>query len=320
MITVETYIETFPALVQTELKKIRSLILAEVPEAEESMNYGMPAYKYKGKPLVYFAGYKNHIGFYATPQGHMAFAKELAKYKQGKGSVQFPLNIPMPYDLIAQMVQYKKALAEATPAKKTTPKKTAKKATKENKPTNAPSNYCKFSATLESGHVHKVYHDTAYGFPIHNDDELFCRLVLEINQAGLSWTTILNKQENFRAAYHQFNIKKVAAYKDKDFDRLMADAGIIRNRLKIEAAVHNANIILGLQKEHGSFENWLNQHHPKTKLEWMKLFKKTFKFTGGEIVNEFLMSTGYLPGAHQNDCPIYKKLVKAKPAFLKQQA
>jgi DNA-3-methyladenine glycosylase I len=317
MKAVEAYIKTFPASVQTELKKIRSLILTEVPDAEESINYGMPAYKYKGKPLVYFAGYKNHIGFYATPQGHAAFAKELSKYKQGKGSVQFPLDQTIPYDLIIQMVQFKKSVAGTAPNKKTTPKKEAKKVAPENKPTLAPSNYCEFSATLEKGHVHKVYHDTAYGFPIHNDDELFCRLVLEINQAGLSWTTILNKQENFRAAYHQFNVKKVAAYKEKDIARLMADAGIIRNRLKIEAAIYNANVILGLQKEHGTFENWLNLNHPKTKVEWMKLFKKTFKFTGGEIVNEFLMSTGYLPGAHQMNCLIYKKVVKAKPVFLK---
>ncbi len=317
MNSTEDYIKTFPVLVQTELKKIRSLILTEVPEVAESMNYGMPAYKYKGKPLVYFAGYKNHIGFYATPQGHVAFAKELSNYKQGKGSVQFPLDKPIPYDLITQMVQFKKALADAIPEKKAVAKELVKKATVEVKPVIAPSNYCEFSATLEKDHVHKVYHDTAYGFPIHNDDELFCRLVLEINQAGLSWTTILKKQENFRAAYHQFNVKKVAAYKEKDVTRLMADAGIIRNRLKIEAAVHNANIILDLQKEHGSFENWLNQNHPKTKVEWMKLFKKTFKFTGGEIVNEFLMSTGYLSGAHQLNCSIYKKLVKAQPAFLK---
>ena len=137
-------------------------------------------------------------------------------------------------------------------------------------------------------------------------------MILEINQAGLSWTTILNKQENFKKAYHQFDIKKVAAYKEKDRARLLNDAGIIRNRLKVDAAIHNANVILGLQNEHGSFKNWLNLNHPKTKQEWMKLFKKTFKFTGGEIVNEFLMSLGYLEGAHSVDCKIYKKILKLK--------
>ena len=97
--------------------------------------------------------------------------------------------------------------------------------------------------------VHKIYHDTQYGFPIEDDNELFCRLVLEINQAGLSWTTILKKQETFRKAYHQFDIKKVAAYKQQDIDRLLADAGIIRNRLKVNAAIENAKAILLLQKE-----------------------------------------------------------------------
>ncbi len=175
--------------------------------------------------------------------------------------------------------------------------------------------YCGFASSLDENHVHKVYHDTHYGFPIHDDDELFCRLILEINQAGLSWTTILNKQDNFRKAYSQFNIKKVAAYKEKDIERLLTDAGIIRNKLKVLAAIHNANVILDLQKENGSFKAWLDGHHPKTKQEWMAVFKKYFKFTGGEIVNEFLMSTGYLAGAHNVACPIYKQVVKASPAW-----
>jgi DNA-3-methyladenine glycosylase I len=163
--------------------------------------------------------------------------------------------------------------------------------------------------------LHKEYHDKYYGFPIDDDNELFCRLVLEINQAGLSWTTILKKQDNFRKAYHNFNIKKVAAYNDKDVERLLADAGIIRNRLKINAAIENAKTIMAMQKEMGSFKNWLLHHHPKTREEWTKLFKKTFRFTGGEIVNEFLVSTGYLPGAHEENCAIFKKVIKAKPAW-----
>lgn len=177
--------------------------------------------------------------------------------------------------------------------------------------------YCKYISSLKPGEqsLHKIYHDTQYGFPIGDDNELFCRLVLEINQAGLSWTTILNKQENFRKAYHNFDIKKVAAYKQKDFDRLMSDAGIIRNRLKINAAIENARTILALQKAHGSFKAWLDHQHPKTKEEWTKLFKKTFKFTGGEIVNEFIMSSGYIPGAHEETCPIHKKVLKAKPMW-----
>ena len=164
--------------------------------------------------------------------------------------------------------------------------------------------------------LHGAYHDKLYGFPIHDDNELFCRLVLEINQAGLSWETILKKEQTFRKAYDNFNIQKVAKYGDKDRARLLADAGIIRNRLKVNAAIENAKTILALQKEYGSFEKWLAHNHPKTKGEWVKLFKKTFKFTGGEIVNEFLMSIGYLPGAHSAECPIQAKVLKTKPMYL----
>jgi DNA-3-methyladenine glycosylase I len=163
--------------------------------------------------------------------------------------------------------------------------------------------------------LHKQYHDLHYGFPIHDDDELFGRLIMEINQAGLSWETILNKEKGFRKAYHDFSIKKVAAYGEKDRARLMSDAGIIRNRLKINAAIENAKTILQLQKSHGSFEKWLESEHPKTKAEWVKLFKNTFRFTGGEIVGEFLMSIGYLPGAHDDNCAVGPKILRKKPLW-----
>lgn len=171
-----------------------------------------------------------------------------------------------------------------------------------------PSSYCGYVSTLPKDNIHRVYHDTAYGVPIDSDDELFERLVLEINQAGLSWNTILGKQQNFKKAFHNFNIKKVANYRATDRARLLADAGIIRNRLKIDATIHNANVILGLQKQYGSFKKWLDIHKGLKKEEWVKLFKKTFKFTGGEIVGEFLMSTGYLPGAHVKGCKLYKEI------------
>ncbi len=176
--------------------------------------------------------------------------------------------------------------------------------------------YCTFVEKLPKDNVHRIYHDQHYGFPIQDDNELFGRLILEINQAGLSWGTILNKQENFRKAYKNFEIKKIATFKEKDFERLMQDAGIIRNRLKINAAIENAKVILSMQKEFGSFRHWLNHHHPMQKEDWVKLFKKHFRFTGGEIVNEFLMSTGYLPGAHSESCPVYKRILKLKPAYL----
>ena len=156
--------------------------------------------------------------------------------------------------------------------------------------------------------LNKEYHDNHYGFPIVDDNELFGRFILEINQAGLSWTLILRKQLGFREAYHQFDIEIIANYTEADRERLLQDAGIIRNKLKINAAIHNAMRIMELKKEFGSFKGWLDAHHPLQKSEWVKLFKKNFKFTGGEIVNELLMSTGYLPGAHSEDCPIFKKV------------
>lgn len=163
--------------------------------------------------------------------------------------------------------------------------------------------------------LHKKYHDYHYGFPIHNDNELFCRLVMEINQAGLSWELILKKESTFRLAYDNFDIDKVAAYTEADRERLLADPGIIRNKLKVNAAIENAKTIQQLQKEYGSFEKWLEHYHPKTKDEWVKLFKKTFRFTGGEIVNEFLMSIGMLPGAHDSSCPVTTEILKANPLW-----
>lgn len=176
--------------------------------------------------------------------------------------------------------------------------------------------YCVFVKTLPPGNVHKKYHDTEYGYPIDDDNLLFGRLVLEINQAGLSWEIILRKKENFFKAFDGFNIKKVAAYSPGKIEKLLKDPGIIRNKLKIAAAINNAQVILQIQKEYGSFKNWLDLHHPLEKDAWVKLFKKNFKFTGGEIVNEFLMSTGYLKGAHDEDCPVFRQLKKYKPAWL----
>ena len=164
--------------------------------------------------------------------------------------------------------------------------------------------YCSFARTRQPGDVHRDYHDREYGRRIADDPALFGRLLLEINQAGLSWETILRKQESFRLAYHDYEVARIAAYGEEDRARLMADAGVIRNRLKVEAAIANAQRILTIQTEFGSFGAWLDFHHPRTLPEWVRLFKKSFKFTGGEIVNEFLISTGYLSGAHDEDCPL----------------
>ncbi|HKH60641.1 MAG TPA: DNA-3-methyladenine glycosylase I [Flavitalea sp.] len=175
--------------------------------------------------------------------------------------------------------------------------------------------YCEAVTLMEPDNVHVRYHDEEYGYPILNDNELFARLVLEINQAGLSWTTILNKKDNFFKAFDNFEISKVAVYDEKKILQLLQDPGIIRNRLKIESVIDNAGRVKQIQKENGSFKNWLDHHHPMSKEGWVKLFKKTFRFTGGEIVNEFLVSTGYLEGAHIESCPVYKKVLKKKPAW-----
>ena len=180
-----------------------------------------------------------------------------------------------------------------------------------------PKSYCEAVERMDESNVHRVYHDSFYGFPIDDDNELFGRLILEINQAGLSWTTILNKEQNFRIAYNQFNISKVASFTEKDRQRLLNDSGIIRNRLKIDSAIHNAKVILQLQKEFGSFKYWLDRNHPKPIEEWTKLFKKTFRFTGGEIVKEFLLSTGYLYGAHIEKCSAFDKVKNLNPNWMK---
>lgn len=176
--------------------------------------------------------------------------------------------------------------------------------------------YCDYIKTLDKQNLHRIYHDHFYGFPLNSDNELFERLVLEINQAGLSWDTILKKQKNFEKAFKSFDIKKVAAFGDKDTERLLNDAGIIRNRLKINAAIENARTILVIQQEYGSFKKWLDASHPLSLDQWVKLFKSKFRFVGGEIVNEMLMSSGYLPGAHVTTCPVYKKIARLKPPFL----
>ena len=176
--------------------------------------------------------------------------------------------------------------------------------------------YCKYCLEEKTKEVHRVYHDKQYGFPITDDNALFGRLILEINQAGLSWETILIKQVNFEKAYSQFDIVKIANYTLEDRERLLADAGIIRNKLKVNAAIHNAQQILQIKEEFGTFKQWLDKNHPLSRDEWTKLFKKTFKFVGGEIVNEFLLSTGYLKGAHDEDCSLFEKIKTLQPKWM----
>lgn len=177
------------------------------------------------------------------------------------------------------------------------------------------SGYC----DIAPGHpIHGDYHDREYGVPQREESDLFERLVLEINQAGLSWETILRKREGFRRAYGGFDVDTVAAYGEADRLRLLEDAGIIRNRLKVDAAIHNAQVIQRLRASHGGFAQWLDAHaldegRARDKAGWIKLFKRTFRFTGGEITNEFLMSLSYLPGAHRESCPAYRRIERIGP-------
>ena len=179
------------------------------------------------------------------------------------------------------------------------------------------TSYCEYVRIQPEGDLNRRYHDTQYGFPLTDDAALFERLVLEINQAGLSWTLILKRAPEFQRAYDGFDVDTVAAYTDANRARLLADAGIIRNRLKVNAAIENARRIQALRRAYGSFKGWLDAHQPLSLEEWTTLFKQTFVFTGGEIVKEFLVSTGYLPGAHDSDCPLFDKIAQLAPPWMR---
>ena len=174
--------------------------------------------------------------------------------------------------------------------------------------------YCDFAPGDE---WHGPYHDTEYGFPARDERVLFERLTLEINQAGLSWLTVLKKRVAFKEAFAGFDVDRVAAFGEANRARLLNDAGIIRNRLKIDAIIANAKTVQKLRGSHGGFADWLDAHHPLAKDEWVRLFKQTFRFTGGEITGEFLMSIGYLPGSHRQDCPVYTKIAALRPPWMR---
>lgn len=154
--------------------------------------------------------------------------------------------------------------------------------------------------------VHASYHDTEYGFPVRRDSVLFERLVLEINQAGLSWGTILKKRKDFARVYIQYDIKKITHFTEHDIARLMQDATIIRNERKIRAVIRNASVVLDIQQSHGSFSAWIEKNREEMRElgDWVKLFKRHFVFVGPLIVQEFLLSTGILPDAHLASCEV----------------
>jgi len=177
-------------------------------------------------------------------------------------------------------------------------------------------NYCE----IAPGHpYHGPYHDKEYGFPVEDESVLFERLSLEIFQAGLSWLVVLKKRQGLNAAFKNFNVDKVAEFDNSDIERLKSDSSIIRNKLKIRAIIFNAKSIDSIRLSHGGFANWLSQKKPLSKEDWCKEFKQNFKFMGEEIVGEFLMSIGYLKGAHHESCPIYKRIESLGPVWLKNK-
>jgi DNA-3-methyladenine glycosylase I len=175
------------------------------------------------------------------------------------------------------------------------------------------SSYC----DIAPGHpLHGPYHDTEYGFPLTDEAALLERLSLEIFQAGLSWLIVLKKRPAIVAAFDGFDAERVAAYGALDTKRLLADAGIIRNRRKVEAIIENARRVVGLRESDGGIAAWIAAHHPSSKDDWVKMFRQTFVFMGAEVVGEFLISIGYLPGAHREDCPAYARIAPLRPPWM----
>ena len=140
-----------------------------------------------------------------------------------------------------------------------------------------------------------------------NDNELFGRLIMEINQAGLSWDIVLQKYDGIKKAYAQFEVQKVAQFESNKIASMMKNPQIIRHELKIRSIVYNAQQILQIQKEFGTFKKWILMNKQNSLDNWVKVFKKNFKFVGKEIVKEFLTSNGILNGAHDKNCPEYLK-------------
>lgn len=179
----------------------------------------------------------------------------------------------------------------------------------------------------------KEYHNTEWGTPVHDDSKLFEFLILDAFQAGLSWLTILKKRENFRKAFDNFNYVKIAKYNEKKYNKLLNDAGIIRNKLKIKAAITNAKIFIDIQKEFGSFDKYIwgfvNGKAIQNRWKTMKeipaktaesdlmskdLKKRGFKFVGSTICYAFMQAAG-LVNDHVVDCYRYKEIKRLKIVY-----
>jgi DNA-3-methyladenine glycosylase I len=163
--------------------------------------------------------------------------------------------------------------------------------------------------------LHAPYHDREHGFPARDEAVLFERLILEINQAGLSWGTVLRKRATLRAGYAGFDVDAVAGFGEADRARLLSDPGVVRNRRKVDAAIANARAVQDLRAGHGGFAAFLDAQHPLGRADWVRVLKRHFRHVGGEIAGEFLMSLGYLPGAHRPDCPVHARVLAADPPW-----
>ena len=174
------------------------------------------------------------------------------------------------------------------------------------------TNYCE----IANGHpIHGPYHDNEHGYPQKCDSTVFERFSLEVMQTGLSWLIILKKRSHIQNAFSKFCIDKVSKFQQEEVNSLMKNDGIIRNKRKITAIIENARKIQILRKQFGSFINWVDYHHPLSQDDWVTLFRENFKFAGYSVTTEFLMSTGYLPGAHKKSCPAYKKIKLLNPPW-----
>ena len=180
-------------------------------------------------------------------------------------------------------------------------------------PPQPPSSYC----LVARGHpVHGPFHDREHGFPVETDAGFLERLALEINQAGLSWLVVLRRREGLARAFAGYDLDRVAAFGEADVARLLVDPGVIRHRRKVEAVIENARRMAGLRERHGSVRAWFDLHHPLPLDGWLRLLRRTFVFVGPEIAKELLVGTGYLPGAHLPDCPVWPVVVAADPPWL----
>lgn len=164
--------------------------------------------------------------------------------------------------------------------------------------------YCQFVRAGRAGKLLTDYHNEEYGVPVRDESVLFERLTLETFQAGLSWEIVLKKRSGLFEAFKQFNADQVAAFGPDEIETVVQNPRVIRNRRKIEAAVYNAKAIIQMREQFGGFDRWLDLQIQNEQEDWVSAFRSRFKFMGGEVVGEFLISLGIIPGSHDADCEV----------------